>query len=184
MEELCRQLGVINDISKKKTENIINILHLVLIAVKLAILVFITYNIVNLIDNNIDRLLEFVSKHNSLSFIDNNELKNSLYLIVIIIIFTLVMLVMDIIDLVINRERPFGQLIFIAAINYCFQLLSLSYYTNYEFGNLLLISMLEPLLYISLICVVYIRMQYNNKIYHKLLEKEYNNKINLTKGNR
>jgi len=172
MEEFYRQLGVIKDLDKKKVETNIDILHLVLILIKLAIMILLAIYIMNIIDNNIDKLMNFISEHDSLSFVDSNELSSGLYLTILMFIIIPMMLLVDIIDLVINRERPFEQLLLLASINYCFQLIGYTIYTDYNINNLLIVSLLEPLIYLCLICVVYVRVQYNNKVYHQMLAKE------------
>lgn len=171
MENFCKQLGVVNNIDKKKIKTIIDILHIVSIVIKLIIMILILKSIISILGKNIDWLAEFISRHNILGFIDSNRVSSDLYTTVLMIIMIPLMLIIDIIDLIINKERTLAQLIWLASLNYCFQLIGYTIYTDYEFSISLLISFIEPIIYLCIICVIYVKYQYKNKIYHKIIAK-------------
>lgn len=184
MEELCRQICVIYDIDKKKADKIINVLHIVTMILRLVAISVITFILLDLFELDQEAIIEFLSKPKLFEIVDTNELSSVYYLFVIMIFIGIIVLVTNIIDLVLNRERTLSQLLFIALVDFSFFVIILRVYTNYSLAKILGASLLEPIIYVLIVCIAYIKMQYNNKIYHKMQANEQlknNNRINLSK---
>ena len=169
VEKYIRQYCKKNNFTRVKYIQLIDNLHIITMFLKLIVVTILSFYFVSSVTDFINIPVESCSiGNNALVDIDTATTKDSLSLISIMITTMIVMSLSDVIDLVLWWERRNIELVISVFGNITIFVFISLIYTDIAFMKLLVVSIIEPSIYVFIFLVFYKKFQFKNGIYHRI----------------
>ena len=169
VEKYIRQYCKKNNFTRVKYIQLIDNLHIITMFLKLIVVTILSFYFVSSVTDFINISVESCSiGNNTLVDIDTATTKDSLILISIMITTMIVMSLLDVIDLMLWWERRNLELVISVLGNITIFVFISLIYTDIAFMKLLVVSIIEPSIYVFIFLVFYKKFQFKNGIYHRI----------------
>lgn len=169
IEKCIQQYCKKNKYSRIKYIQLINNCHILSMFMKLVVICILSFYFVNSAINWVDiEVFTYDIGNNSVVQIDTASTRDSVILIITMVITFTIMSIIDIIDLLLWWERTNRDLVISVLGNIFITAFIMNMSINISLINILGVSILEPSIYVFIFLVLYKKFQYKNKIYHKI----------------
>lgn len=169
VEKYIRQYCKKNNFTRVKYIQLIDNLHIITMFLKLIVVTILSFYFVSSVTDFINISVESCSiGNNALVDIDTATTKDSLILISIMITTMIVMSLSDVVDLMLWWERRNIELVISVLGNITIFVFISLIYTDITFMKLLVVSIIEPSIYVFIFLVFYKKFQFKNAIYHRI----------------
>lgn len=169
IEKYIQQYCKKNKYSRIKYIQLLNNCHVLSMFMKLVVICILSFYFVNSAINWVDtEMFTYDIGNNSVVQIDTASTRDSVILIITMVITFTLMSIIDIIDLLLWWERTNRDLVISVLGNIFISAFIMSININISLIKILGVSILEPSIYVFIFLVLYKKFQYKNKIYHKI----------------